>query len=101
MRIAHEKIQDANFDCSSTGIALQAMDSSHVSLVTLLLRSEGFEHYRCDRNVSLGINLGSMAKVLKCAGNDDSITLKADDEGDVVTFMFENPGSCFFIVLLF
>jgi len=33
-----------------------------------------------------------MAKILKCAGNDDSITLKADDEGDVVTFMFENPG---------
>ena len=26
-------LQDANFDCSSTGFALQAMDSSHVSLI--------------------------------------------------------------------
>ena len=26
-------MQDANFDCSSTGFALQAMDSSHVSLI--------------------------------------------------------------------
>lgn len=26
-------VQDANFDCSSTGFALQAMDSSHVSLI--------------------------------------------------------------------
>ena len=30
------------------------MDSSHVSLVALSLRADGFEHYRCDRNVSMG-----------------------------------------------
>ena len=29
--------------------------------------------------------------MLKCADNDDTITMKADDAGDVVTFMFENP----------
>lgn len=32
-----------------------------------------------------------MAKMLKCAGNDDIITIKADDQGDTVTFMFESP----------
>ena len=93
-------VTEANFDCSSTGISLQAMvrsapraerarlrsrwhappasslcaarlsqsplpsqDSSHVSLVALLLRAEGFDHFRCDRNISLGINLSSMGKV--------------------------------------
>lgn len=84
-------VTDANFDCTSTGISLQAMDSSHVSLVALMLRAEGFEHFRADRNLSLGINLGSMAKILKCAGNEDIITLKSEDEGDQVSFMFENP----------
>eukprot|EP00894_Picocystis_sp_ML_P000801 jgi/Pico_ML_1/51318/g2372.t1 len=84
-------VTDANFDCSATGFSLQAMDSSHVALVSLLLRSEGFEHYRCDRNISMGMNLGNMSKMLKCAGNDDIITLKADDKGDSVTFMFESP----------
>lgn len=47
-------IEDANFDCNSSGFSLQAMDSSHVSLVALSLRADGFEHYRCDRNVSMG-----------------------------------------------
>eukprot|EP00249_Psilotum_nudum_P000909 c13086_g2_i1 orf=112-474(+) len=84
-------VTDANFDCSATGFSLQAMDSSHVALVALLLRSEGFEHYRCDRNLSMGMNLNNMAKMLKCAGNDDIITIKADDGGDTVTFMFESP----------
>merc|ERR1712137_122497 len=67
------------------------MDSSHVSLVALLLRSDGFEHYRCDRNLSMGMNLTNMSKMLKCAQNDDIITIKADGAGDVVTFMFESP----------
>ena len=84
-------VNDANFDCSATGFSLQAMDSSHVALVALLLRSEGFEHYRCDRNLSLGMNLNNMAKMLKCAGNDDIVTIKADDSVDSVTFMFESP----------
>lgn len=83
-------VTDANFDCSSAGISLQAMDSSHVSLVALSLRSEGFEHFRADRTISLGINLGSLAKVLKCAGNDDQITLRAEDSADHINFMFES-----------
>jgi len=83
-------VTDANFDCNASGISLQAMDSAHVSLVSLLLRSDGFERYRADRNISLGINLASMSKILKCASNDDSLTLKADDNANSVTFMFES-----------
>ncbi|KAK8555062.1 hypothetical protein V6N13_103792 [Hibiscus sabdariffa] len=66
------------------------MNSSHVSLVALLLRPEGFEHYRCDRNLSMGMNLGNMSRMLKCTGNDDIITLKADDGSYTITFMFES-----------
>ncbi|KAG5456484.1 MAG: proliferating cell nuclear antigen, partial [Olpidium bornovanus] len=78
-------VNDANFDCSEEGISLQAMDNSHVALVALLLRSEGFDPYRCDRNMPLGINLSSLGKILKCAGNEDIITLKADDNGDLLS----------------
>jgi len=91
MESIKDLVNEANFDCSSTGISLQAMDSSHVSLVALFLRADGFHPYRADRNISLGITLGSMAKVLKCAGNEDIITIKAEDSGDSVSFMFESP----------
>ncbi|KAL3647343.1 hypothetical protein CASFOL_008311 [Castilleja foliolosa] len=84
-------VNDANFDCSATGFSLQAMDSSHVALVSFLLRAEGFDHYRCDRNLMMGINVANMAKMLKCASNDDIVTIKADDGTDTVTFMFESP----------
>jgi proliferating cell nuclear antigen len=84
-------VTEANFDCTSEGIQVQAMDSSHVSLVGILLKADGFEHYRCDKSVSLGMNLASLSKILKCAGNDDVITMKAEDDAEVITFMFESP----------
>ena len=96
-----ELVNDANFDCSGTGFSLQAMDSSHVALVALLLRAEGFEHYRCDRNLSMGMNLNNMAKMLRCAGNEDIITIKADDGSDTVTFMFESPSEWPFLLSIF
>ena len=65
------------------------MDSSHVSLCSVALRSDGFDHYRCDRNISLGFNSANLTKILKCADNEDVITLKAHDDGDVLTLMFE------------
>jgi len=50
-------ITEACWDVSSFGISLQSMDSSHVSLVQLTLRSDGFDSYRCDRNLAMGVNL--------------------------------------------
>ncbi|XP_023007566.1 proliferating cell nuclear antigen-like [Cucurbita maxima] len=84
-------VTDANFHYSATGCSLQAMDSSHITLVVLLLRAEAFELYRCDRNISVGMNLNNMSKMLECAGNDDAIRIKADDGNDTITFVFESP----------
>lgn len=84
-------VTEANLDCASTGITLQAMDSSHVSLVALNLRSDGFDKFVCEKSVSLGLNLALLSKVLKCADNDDVITIRASDS-DSITFMFESKG---------
>ena len=125
-------VTEVNLDVSSTGITCQAMDSSHVCLVATHLRADGFDHFRCDRNLTLGVSIPNLAKVLKCAGegrrhsaaqhacvdaqrtahrdstaahadkadlhvwcrlragNDDIITLKAEDNGDMLTLMFES-----------
>jgi len=82
---------DVNFDCTSSGITCQAMDSSHVCLCSVLLRNDAFDPYRCDRNLTLGMNCVTMSKILKCAGNDESITLRSEDNADSVTFIYERP----------
>ena len=65
------------------------MDNSHVALVSVKLHSDGFALYRCDRPLPLGVNLGSLTKVLKCAKDDDRCTLKATDDGDVLSLKYE------------
>mmetsp|Transcript_6349 Transcript_6349/g.10028 ORF Transcript_6349/g.10028 Transcript_6349/m.10028 type:complete len:258 (-) Transcript_6349:56-829(-) len=87
-----ELVNDAIFEFSESGLHLQAMDSSHVSLCYLKLNKKGFEHYRCDEKASLGINLPNLGKILKCAANDDTVTLKAKEKTDVLSLMFENSG---------
>ncbi len=90
MEAIKELVQDCNLDCNDTGIGLQAMDNSHVALVAMQLKAEGFSPYRCDRNIALGINLNSLTKVLKAAQNEDLLTLKAEDAPDTLNLVFEN-----------
>merc|ERR1711876_168871 len=73
--------KDVNFDCSEKGLQVQSMDSSHVALVSLLLRESAFSEFKCDRPTSLGMNVDSLAKILKMCGTSDSLKLSV--QGDV------------------
>lgn len=83
-------VTDINLDVSSSGISLQAMDSSHVALVTMKLSSEGFEEYRCDKPMTLGVSIQNLSKVLRCGGNEDSIILSCEDDPSKLKIKFEN-----------
>ena len=60
-----ELVTDINLDVTENGISLQAMDSSHVGLVTLNLSAEGFEEYRCDKQMTLGISVSNLNKIIE------------------------------------
>lgn len=87
---------DANFECNEEGIVLQAMDNSHVALVSVKFAAPAFKRYRCDRPMPLGVNLTSLTKVLKCAKDDDICTLKAADEADVLNLVYEAKSEYFY-----
>jgi len=89
-----ESIKDivniVNIDAGPTGLAFQAMDLSHVALVSLVLRSDGFQNYRADRNIPLGIKLVNLHKILKCADNQDVVTLECEDDPQQLMIKFES-----------
>ena len=47
-------LDQASWDCDEDGLHLQAMDSSHVTLVSIMLRSDGFDRFRCDHSFCMG-----------------------------------------------
>jgi proliferating cell nuclear antigen len=95
-----ELVTDINLDVTGGGISLQAMDSSHVALVTLSLTSDGFEEYRCDKQMTLGLNISNLSKIMKCAGNEDSIILRAEDEPSALSIQFQNISKKFYLNFL-
>lgn len=86
-----ELLSEATFECSDSGMQVQAMDNAHVCLVSLNMRSDGFDKYRCDRNLSMGMSITCMSKILKCAGTDDTVTLRAWDNPESINVIFESP----------
>merc|ERR1712125_67808 len=81
--------KDVNFDCSEKGLQVQSMDSSHVALVSLLLRESAFSDFKCDRPTSLGMNVDSLSKILKMCGPTDSLKLRWQNDADTVSFQCE------------
>merc|ERR1719414_466590 len=82
--------KDVNFECSERGIQVQSMDSSHVALVSVLLRESAFSDFKCDRAASLGMNVDSLGKIFKMCGAGDSMRLKWQDGADTVGFQCES-----------
>jgi proliferating cell nuclear antigen len=54
-----ESIKDlvkmVNIDVNSKGISIQAMDSCHVALVSLMLKEKAFSYYSCQKPLTLGL----------------------------------------------
>merc|ERR1711939_1264906 len=67
-----------------------SMDSSHVALVSLLLRESAFSDFKCDRATSLGMNVESLSKIFKMCGPNDSLKLKWQNDADIINFQCEN-----------
>lgn len=89
-------VKNANIDVSPNGMSIQAMDSSHVALVSLNMKQNGFESYRCDKSMTLGLSIENVSKILKCAGNDDYLTLHCEEEPSSLGFNFESKSKpCF------
>merc|ERR1712157_302000 len=81
--------KDVNFDCSEKGLQVQSMDSSHVALVSLLLRESAFADFKCDRPTSLGMNVDSLGKIFKMCGPNDSLKLRWQNDADTLNFQCE------------
>merc|ERR1712099_164843 len=72
------------------GLQVQSMDSSHVALVSLMLRESAFVDFKCDRPTSLGMNIESLGKIFKMCGPNDSLKLRWQNDADTLNFQCES-----------
>jgi proliferating cell nuclear antigen len=83
-----EIVEEAELVVRGDGISIQAMDSMHVVMADVFLSCSMFQHYRCDRELVLGLYLKHMAKVLRTITleGDDVLRIVCDDSCDDLAF---------------
>ncbi|KAG8925617.1 proliferating cell nuclear antigen [Tulasnella sp. 417] len=85
----NEHVSDANFDCDKDGLKLRTMANNFVVLVAADINAESLYEYRCDRPATLGVNFASLSNLIKSAKDDNTVTLRHTDNGDVLHLIYE------------
>ena len=90
-----ELIDETTIQCSKDGLSINSMDSSQISLCTMVLYKEAFSVLTCDKPVSIGLSIETLLKILKCPQNNSSVTLSLEDNSNKLTISFNNPRSVY------
>ena len=67
---------DISIDFLDSGISFKAVDSSHISLVSVFIDIKSFETFKYERDIKIDINISSLNKIFTRAKDDDTLTLR-------------------------
>ena len=82
-------VKNMSLEFSSGGVVLNAMDSSHVSLVHMNIRSS-LSEYTCDTSEVISLNSDTLSKILKTCENDAEITCENKENKLTILTKFQN-----------
>jgi proliferating cell nuclear antigen len=68
-------LTDGNLECNADGIKLLSIDSGRTVLIHMKLFKDGFEDFKCEQPVILGINLEHFFRIIKNLENQDTLKL--------------------------
>ena len=73
--LLRDLLTEGNLECNEDGIKLLSTDPSRSVLVHLNLHVDGFESYKCENPLVLGLNLEDFFKIIKNMENSDTLRL--------------------------
>ena len=73
-------LMDTSIIFNEEGMKIMSMDASHVALVHLKLEASGFEYFHCQNELAIGVYMGSMYKIIKTIGQNDSLRFSVDSK---------------------
>ena len=83
-------INDVNVYFTPNGIHILTLDTARVTLVHMNLAAENFEEYDCPQNVSAGLNMANVYKLLKSVSSQDTLDIRVEGR-DFMDILIENP----------
>lgn len=84
-------IDECRVDVTPKKLSIGAMDGSHICLIYLCLQKEDFDEYNVSSDISLGINLLDLIKILKRIGPKDEIRISGGLKDKKLSIGFKDP----------
>jgi proliferating cell nuclear antigen len=78
--IISELVTEAQFNVTTDGLTLIAMDPANVAMVIFKLLSSSFVEYNLVKEVDIALNLNNLKQVLRRVNSSDMLTLEIEDE---------------------
>jgi len=91
-----EFMNESSVQVSETGLTIEGMDNSHVSLLQMKWNPEGFEYYKCTKPMQLGIHFETMSKVVRLQDQEKKISLAKLPDQEVLRVIYGSPDSSSF-----
>ena len=84
-------VTDVNFNVSSGGIRVTAIDNKNVTMANLNLVANGFEYFHSSGKMNLGINMTSLNVFIKSVGNNDLLSMYVEKKDETkLNIVIEN-----------
>jgi proliferating cell nuclear antigen len=75
-------LSETSITFDSTGVRIFEFDTHKMALVHVKLDAENFEYYECRREITIGIDMMNLSRLIKLINLHDTLTLYVD-EGDL------------------
>jgi proliferating cell nuclear antigen len=72
-------VDEAVFTATSEGIIFRAMDASHVSLLDISWKRDGFIEYECNEEVTFGVRIDELLKLLRRIDREQQVEISIAD----------------------
>ncbi|MCK4310881.1 MAG: proliferating cell nuclear antigen (pcna) [Methanomicrobia archaeon] len=83
-------IEEAPFEVKEQGIYMRAMDPSHISMLDIEIPKEMFDEFSVDKEISLGIDMDEMRKIMNRSKPSDILIMNAEESRIHMTFIGES-----------
>tara|TARA_X000000950_G_C13914702_1_gene660416 strand:+ start:4178 stop:4933 length:756 start_codon:yes stop_codon:yes gene_type:complete len=88
--ICKDIVSEINLEIQNEGIIMQAMDMSHVSLISFFIHKEDFSLYNVDKEEVLSLSLKSLNMILKCYKESFQLSLNTNNDGFLQVIFYSN-----------
>jgi proliferating cell nuclear antigen len=93
-------VDEICFEVDEQGIKANAMDPSHVALVSVNIPKESFDEYDSDAH-DIGVDLEALKKIMSRAKSNEKLTLELDMEKNKLDVILKNEGTRKFSISLY